>query len=234
MTTPVEMEQVKLSYGRLRVLDGVTLRVMEGECLGLVGANGSGKTALLHILAGLAAPSSGRVRVCGLDLPRRAAVARRKVGFLPEEFGVYPSLTVAEYLDFFARCYGMPGQERKPTIETLLQLVDLHHLRNTEAARLSRGLRRRLGLARALLHSPPVLLLDDPFADLDDGGRAEFAEVLRELREMGTAVVVTSRRSEDVVACSTSMALLESGRISWLREAEVQGSQPAVSLGGAP
>src|SRR5215208_2180057 len=186
----IEFEDAGFRYSQATVLSGLTLSVGEGTSVGLIGPNGSGKSTALKLVATLLRPSRGRVLVNGFDTRLDARNVRRRIGYVPEQLGVYPKMSVWQYLTFFARCAGVPSMERKTALETLLHVVDLYDERQTEAQRLSRGMRRRLALARALVHNPAVLLLDDPLGGLDGRGRLELLEVIKELRGMGITVLM--------------------------------------------
>jgi ABC-2 type transport system ATP-binding protein len=168
---------------------------------------------VLKLVATLLRPSEGWVLVNGFDTRLDARNVRRRIGYVPEHLGVYPKLTVWQYLAFFARCAGVPAIERKATLETLLRVVDLYDDRQTEAERLSRGMRRRLALARALVHNPAVLLLDDPLGGLDGRGRLELLEVLKELRGMGITVLMSGHLLGDIVQLCSHLAILREGRL---------------------
>lgn len=213
----IELEAVSVGQdGRGRgpmPLRGLTLRVDEGASLGLVGPNGSGKSTVLRVLAALVRPTAGRALVAGFDTRHHAAQVRRRIGYVPEQFGVYPRLSIGQYLDFFARASGVSQWERKNTVETMLRVVDLFDARHAAAEALSRGARRRLGLARALLHNPPILLLDDPLGGLDGRGRLELLEVLKEVRGMGITLLVATHLLGDLAQLCDSVAVLREGRL---------------------
>ncbi len=194
-------------------LRGLTLRVDEGASLGLVGPNGSGKSTVLRVLAALVRPTAGRALVAGFDTRHHAAQVRRRIGYVPEQFGVYPRLSIGQYLEFFARASGVSQWERKNTVETMLRVVDLFDARHAAAEALSRGARRRLGLARALLHNPPILLLDDPLGGLDGRGRLELVEVLKEVRGMGITLLVATHLLGDLAQLCDLVAVLREGRL---------------------
>jgi ABC-2 type transport system ATP-binding protein len=210
----IEIEQLTIESGGRRALDEVTLSVEEGASLGLVGPNGSGKSMLLRALAGLVRPTSGRVTVDGASTSHDVTTVRRHVGYVPEQFGVYPRLSIAQYLELFAHASGVSAWERKNTVDTMLRVVDLYDMRQEEAAALSRGSRRRLALARALLHNPPILLLDDPLGGLDGRGRLELVEVLKEVRGMGITLLVATHLLADLAQICDSIAVLRSGKLT--------------------
>ena len=215
---PVELEHVSVSRrdGKrdLSPLRDVSLTVAEGASLGLVGPNGSGKSTLLKVLAGLVRPTSGRALVGGIDTRLDSTAVRRRVGYVPEQFGVYPRLSILQYLDFFARAHGVSQWERRNTVETMLRVVDLFDQRGDEAAALSRGSRRRLALAQALLHNPPIMLLDDPLSGLDGRGRLELVEVLKEVRGMGITLLIATHLLVDLTQLCDSVAVLRAGRLA--------------------
>ena len=210
----IELEHLTIEHGGRRALDDVTLSVEEGASLGLVGPNGSGKSILLRALAGLVRPTSGRVVIDGLTTGHDVTAVRRLVGYVPEQFGVYPKLSIAQYLEFFAHASGVSAWERKNTVNTMLRVVDLYDMRQDEAAALSRGSRRRLALARALLHNPPILLLDDPLGGLDGRGRLELVEVLKEVRGMGITLLVATHLLADLAQVCDAIAVLRAGKMT--------------------
>lgn len=195
-------------------LDGVSLSVSQGAIFGLVGPRGAGKTTLLNILATLVAPSAGDAFVAGLSVAHEPLRVRRQVGYLPSDFGVYPDQTCAEYIAFFAACYGVPPKERATLAADLLQLVDLYHRRDAPANRLTPAMRHRLGIARVLAHDPRVLLLDEPLARLDPRARVEARALLKELSSMGKTVLLTAPNLAEVQDLCTHAALLQAGRIA--------------------
>jgi ABC-2 type transport system ATP-binding protein len=205
-----ELTQV---VGGRAALRRVSLAVPAGAALGLVGPNGSGKSTLLRVAATLLRPTAGTVWVLGYDVRTDAAAARRKLGYVPESAGVYPLLSVAEHLELFARLRGVPAAERGETVKALLEIVGLERYRHVEATNLSRGLRRRLLLALALVHGPELLLLDEPLDGLDAVGRLELLEVLREQHAMGTTLVIASNDLSALETLCTGIAELRHGEL---------------------
>jgi ABC-2 type transport system ATP-binding protein len=163
-------------------LDGVTLTIAAGECFGLIGSNGAGKTTTMRILATLLVPTAGRATLAGRDVVREHRAVRRLLGYVPESFSVYPELSVDEFLDYTAAAYGFRGAERRRRVDAVVALTDLGNTRSAGCDALSRGMKQRLFLARALVHDPQVLLLDEPTAGLDPAARIEFRQIIRELR----------------------------------------------------
>jgi ABC-2 type transport system ATP-binding protein len=192
---------------------GLDLDVAQGEIFGLVGPNGAGKTTTLRILATLLKPTAGEAEVAGINVRRNPDAVRRVLGFMPDVFGVYDDMKVWEYLDFFARCYGIPAARRRQMIGDLLDLVDLGDKRDSYVQGLSRGMQQRLCLAHTLVHDPQVLLLDEPASGLDPRARVELRELLRELRSLGKTIVISSHILPELEELCTSVAIVDHGQV---------------------
>src|SRR3954451_4743788 len=192
---------------------GMDLTVGEGEIFGLVGPNGAGKTTTLRILATLLRATSGEAEVAGINVRRNPDAGRRVLGFMPDVFGVYDDMRVWEYLDFFARCYSIPGARRRRMIGDLLDLVDLGDKRDSYVQGLSRGMQQRLCLAHTLVHDPQVLLLDEPASGLDPRARVELRELLRELRSLGKTILISSHILPELEELCTSVAIIDRGQV---------------------
>jgi ABC-2 type transport system ATP-binding protein len=192
---------------------GLDLDIAEGEIFGLVGPNGAGKTTTLRILATLLRPTAGEAEIAGISVTKNPDAARRVLGFMPDVFGVYDDMKVWEYLDFFARCYGIPAARRRQMIGDLLDLVDLGDKRNSYVQGLSRGMQQRLCLAHTLVHDPQVLLLDEPASGLDPRARVELRELLRELRSLGKTILISSHILPELEELCTSVAIVDHGRV---------------------
>jgi ABC-2 type transport system ATP-binding protein len=203
---------IKRYPGTLAVA-GLDLEIAEGEIYGLVGPNGAGKTTTLRILATLLSATSGEAEIAGISVRRNPDAARRVLGFMPDVFGVYDDMKVWEYLDFFARCYGIPAERRRRMIGDLLDLVDLGDKRDTYVQGLSRGMQQRLCLAHTLVHDPKVLLLDEPASGLDPRARVELRELLRELRSLGKTIVISSHILPELEELCTSVAIIDHGQV---------------------
>ena len=200
-------------YDRTIALGGLDLDIEAGEIFGLVGPNGAGKTTTLRILATLLVPDAGDAEIAGASLRRNPNDVRRVLGFMPDSFGVYDDMKVWEYLDFFARCYGIPADKRRRMIGDLLELVDLGSRRDSYVQGLSRGMQQRLCLAHALVHDPLVLLLDEPASGLDPRARVELRELLRELRSLGKTILVSSHILPELEELCTSVAIIDRGQV---------------------
>ena len=213
MSAIVEARGLLKRYDGTVAVAGVDLSIEQGEIFGLVGPNGAGKTTTLRMLATLLLPSAGQAEIAGWSVTRNPDEVRRVLGFMPDAFGVYDDMKVWEYLDFFARCYGLPAARRRRMIADLLELVDLGSKRDAYVQTLSRGMQQRLCLAHALVHDPKVLLLDEPASGLDPRARVELRELLRELRAMGKTILISSHILPELEELCTSVAIIDRGQV---------------------
>ena len=213
MTPIVRTQGLVKRYDHTVAVAGIDLAIERGEIFGLVGPNGAGKTTTLRILATLLRPSAGSAEIGGWSVTRNPDEVRRVLGFMPDAFGVYDDMKVWEYLDFFARCYGLPAAGRRRMIADLLDLVDLGDKRDAYVQTLSRGMQQRLCLAHALVHDPEVLLLDEPASGLDPRARVELRELLRELRSMGKTILISSHILPELEELCTSVAIVDRGQV---------------------
>ncbi len=213
MTPVVETRGLVKRYGDQLAVAGVDLVVGPGEIYGLVGPNGAGKTTTMKILATLLAPTAGEAYVTGIPVDADPLEVRRRIGYMPDFYGVYDDLRVWEYLDFFARCYGVPANRRGPMIGELLEIVGLADRREAYVESLSRGMRQRLCLAHTLVHDPALLILDEPASGLDPRARVEMREILRELRAMGKTILVSSHILPELGEMCTGVAIIDHGRL---------------------
>ena len=212
MSAPyLEIKGLKKTYSLKPILRGIDFVLDQGECMVLLGANGAGKTTLLRILACLTKPGAGTIRVGGLDIVREAQDVRHLVGFVGHQPNLYDELTVLENLLFFGRMYSVRQVHEQAV--TLLQQVGLARRASERVGTLSRGQIQRLSLARALLHSPQLLLLDEPDAGLDDEGVELLEELLREHTERGGTTLFTTHNFERAVKFSDKICILSRGRV---------------------
>jgi ABC-2 type transport system ATP-binding protein len=200
-------------YGSLFAVRDLDLDVPRGATYGLIGPNGAGKTTTMAVLASLLLPTAGVVRVAGLDPASDPAGVRAKVGYMPDVLGVYDSTTVEEYLQFFAGAYRVPRRQWPGLLGGLLELVDLTTKRDAEVNSLSRGMKQRLSLARALVHDPDLLILDEPASGLDPRARIDLRTLLVTLREMGKTVLISSHILPELQEVCTDVAIIEAGRL---------------------
>ena len=209
----ITVEGLTKIYGDRTALDHVSFEVPKGEIFGFDGPNGAGKTTTLRILAALLQPSSGRALVDGADVIEHPDLVHERLGYMPDFFGVYDQLTASEYLDFYAACYRLPKARRKKIADDLLELVGLSDRRDQAVDTLSRGLKQRLCLARALVHDPAVLLLDEPASGLDPRARVEMREILKELQTMGKTIVISSHILPELTELCTMIGIIDQGRM---------------------
>lgn len=200
-------------YGTHSALKGVSFAVNKGDIFGFIGPNGAGKTTTIRILATLLEPTTGTVYVDGVSVLAEPLRVRRLIGYMPDIFDVYPTLTVGEYLDFFAALYGFSRKDRKPILEQILELTDLKTVRDKLAGSLSKGMKQRLCMAKTLVHDPKVLILDEPAANLDPRARIEFRALLKELQQMGKTILISSHILTELSEICNSVAIIEKGRI---------------------
>jgi ABC-2 type transport system ATP-binding protein len=212
-STLINVQHVFKRYRNTYALTDFNLEIPRGSVYGLIGPNGAGKTTLLRILAALLVPTGGQVWFEGQEVSRAPSIIQRKVGYMPDFFGVYPDLTSAEYLEFYAGIHGIPRQKRASLVADLLELVELSAKRDALVENLSRGMKQRLCLARALVHDPEVLLLDEPASGLDPRARVELRELVRTLQGMGKTIVISSHILLELAEMCTDIAILQGGRL---------------------
>lgn len=210
----VELEHVWKFYGDYAALRDCTLTIMEGSCCTLLGRNGAGKTTLLRILAGLSPFQRGEIRLFG-EAPR-SENAHRRIGFLGHGIGVYEDLSARENLKFFARVAGLRSASEASS--QWLERVGLERVPNMPVRQFSRGMRQRLALARTFLHSPRLLLLDEPFTSLDDRAIAMLSELLTAARRDGATIILSTHQLREALALASHVALVENGRLRYSGE----------------
>jgi len=197
----VEIRGLTRCFGSVVAVNEVDLDVRRGEIFGCLGPNGSGKSTLMRMLLGLLAPSSGRARVLGLEMPGEAERLRHRVGYMPQRFSLYEDLTVSENLDFASRVFGLSRQRRRERSAAMIERHGLERYTRTRAEALSGGWKQRLALAVATIHEPELLVLDEPTAGVDPQSRREFWENLFELTAEGTTIFVSTHYMDEAVRC---------------------------------
>ena len=207
----IETHELTKMYGELYALNRLNLTLNQGDVYGFIGPNGAGKTTTMRILATLLNPSWGEATVCGYSIYTGSKEIRRVIGYMPDFFGVYDDMKVVEYLEFFASAYRIKGAARRKICEEVLELVDLTYKRDALVTSLSRGMTQRLGLARTLLHDPQVLLLDEPASGLDPRARIEMCALLKELRNMGKTILVSSHILPELADICNKIGIIEQG-----------------------
>ena len=209
----IEVQGLHKRYGGRVALDQLDFAVPEGEIFGFLGPNGAGKTTTIRILATLTPADGGTATIDGVRIDRQPYAVRRLIGYMPDFFGVYDRLSVVEYLDFYAGCYDVPAARRQRVTAELLELVDLADRAGDDVDSLSRGMKQRLCLARALVHEPRVLLLDEPASGLDPRACLEMQELIRELRRMGKTILISSHIVPEVEELCTWVGVIDAGRM---------------------
>ncbi len=198
------------SFGAVRAVRDVSLDISRGTIYGFLGPNGSGKSTTIRMLCGLLTPTSGEARVLGLDVRNQAEKLKQRIGYMTQRFSLYEDLTVLENLQFIAQVYAIPGSQRRTRVEQLLVDFDLQEKRKQRAGTLSGGQRQRLALAAAILHKPQILFLDEPTSAVDPQNRRDFWEILFELAEGGTTILVSTHYMDEAERCH-QLAILHRG-----------------------
>ena len=209
----IEIKHLYKRYGRFLALNDFNLKVNEGELFGFVGSNGAGKTTTMRICVGLLKADGGEVLIDGEKMLRNHRKLAEKVGYVPDYFGVYKSLTASEYLHFFASAYGIYGSDADRLTDELLDLVNLSHKKDTDGNGLSRGMKQRLCLARGMVHNPDILFLDEPASGLDPKARFELKEILKNLSAMGKTIIISSHILPELAEMCTSVGIIDKGHL---------------------
>lgn len=209
----VDIEELTKRYGKFVALDHMNLHIDKGEIFGFVGPNGAGKTTTMRIMCGLLKATSGKVTIDGVDALGRPADVKRKIGYVPDFFGVYDNLKVMEYMDFYGSMYGMSKREVEKVADKYLELVAIQDKKDEFVDSLSRGMKQRLCVARALIHDPELLVLDEPSSGLDPRSRHDMKNILRDLKEMGKTIVISSHILPELSEMCTSIGVIDHGKI---------------------
>ena len=209
----LKIENLKKTYGKHPALDGLNLTIEKGALFGFVGPNGAGKTTTIKILVGLLAPDEGTVTINGIDAGREYQKIKGLVGYVPDSFGIYDNLKVWEYMEFFASCYGLDGLVARRRCTALLGQAGLLDRADFFVDALSRGMQQRLCLARALIHDPELLVMDEPSSGLDPRSRTEFKELVQELNEQGKTILISSHVLSELAQMCTDIGVIEQGRM---------------------
>ena len=227
----LEIRDLKKNYGKYQVLNGLDMTVPDGSLFGFVGPNGAGKTTTLKIMVGLLEADGGTVSYDGFSFQEEGW--ERHVGYVPDFFGVYDNLKVWEYMEFFASCYGLEGLKARKRCSALLEQIGLEDKEEFYVDGLSKGMKQRLCLARALIHDPEVLILDEPMAGLDPRTRFDFRETLKDLSDQGKTIVLSSHVLSELSELCTDVGLIDQGRMALtgsIRDilSQVNSSNPIV------
>ncbi len=209
----LRVENLYKRFGDFLALDGLNMNVRKGELFGFVGPNGAGKTTTIRIISGLLSATGGDVWVDGKRVGKDIQVLKNHIGFVPDFFGVYDNLTVMEYLEFYGAAYQIPVREQKKRAGEVLDLVNLKDVEERFVDALSRGMQQKLCVARALLHKPPLLVMDEPASGLDPRTRREFKDMLKQLRQMGYTILISSHILSELADMCTGIGIIHKGRM---------------------
>ncbi len=207
------IKNLEKSYGSFKALKGLNLEIEKGEIFGFIGPNGAGKSTTMKIVSGLLSPDSGEVYVDGIDAIKNNRKLKDKIGYMPDFFGVYDNLKAIEYLEFYASIYGIVGDEARKLSMDLLELVNLQDKWDSNVDGLSRGMKQRLCLARCLVHNPELLILDEPASGMDPRARFEMKGILKNLKEMGKTIIVSSHILSELGEICTRIGIIKNGAI---------------------
>tara|TARA_B100002003_G_scaffold154044_1_gene142885 strand:+ start:158 stop:1102 length:945 start_codon:yes stop_codon:yes gene_type:complete len=208
----LEIENLTKRYGQHTVVDNLSFRCAPGEVLGFLGPNGAGKSTTMKMVTGFVPPSAGRVSVCGLDIDQASVEARRCIGYLPEGAPCYPEMTPSSFLEFIADIRGLTRAERKTRLDSVIEALHLGPVLNQSIDTLSKGFKRRVGLAQAILHDPKVLILDEPTDGLDPNQKHEVRELIRSMAA-NKLIVLSTHILEEVEAVCTRAIIIANGSI---------------------
>jgi ABC-2 type transport system ATP-binding protein len=209
----IELIHLRKEYDQLVAVQDLNLTIPQGEIFGLIGPNGAGKTTTIRMACGLLAPTTGRALVNGVDVEKEPERAQQSIGYLSDFFAVYEDLKVWEYLDYFAHAYKVNESEVPARVNEVIGQVSLEVKRDAMIRGLSRGMKQRLGIARAIIHRPKILLLDEPASGLDPKARLELRNLLRGLRDQGTTILISSHILTELEGFCTSIGIMEKGRM---------------------
>ena len=209
----LRIENLYKKYDSVLALDGLNMEIHKGELYGFVGPNGAGKTTTIRIISGLLKPTRGQVWIDGIPVNKDIKILKSKIGYIPDFFGVYDNLTVMEYLEFYASAYGIYGKDSTKRAYEVLEQVELYRMGNRFVDELSRGMQQRLCLARAMIHCPQLLIMDEPASGLDPGARKVFKNVLKNLCRDGYTVLVSSHILSELADMCTNVGIINQGKM---------------------
>lgn len=212
-TPQIELRNLHRVFDQTHAVNDISFEVYAGEVFGYIGPNGAGKTTSMRILATLDEPTAGDAFVDGFSVVEDPDRVRRRLGFMPDYFGTYQNVNVYEYLDFFARSYGLKGTERLSAIDEVMEFTQLDALAEKPISGLSKGMKQRLCLGRTIIHNPSVLVLDEPAAGLDPRARIELREMITKLAAAGKAILISSHILTELAEMCDRVGIIEQGRL---------------------
>jgi ABC-2 type transport system ATP-binding protein len=209
----IEIRRLHRQFGRTWAVNDISFEVPAGKVFGYIGPNGAGKTTSMRILATLDNPTYGDAIVDGFSVIKDPDRVRRRLGFMPDAFGTYPNVNCHEYLDFFARAYGLSGSDRRRALDRVMSFTGLYELAEKPIRGLSKGMKQRLCLGRALIHDPPALVMDEPAAGLDPRARIELRDMINHLAALGKSILISSHILTELAEMCDRVAIIERGRL---------------------
>ncbi len=209
----LQIDHLYKSYGKFQAVSNLTLHIPQGDLFGFVGPNGAGKTTTIRMVCGLLLPDRGNIAITGMDALTQRKEIKKQIGYVPDFFGVYDNLKVREYMDFYGSMYRMGSREIERVSDDLLELVNLSDKKEAYVDTLSRGMKQRLCVARALIHNPALLVLDEPNSGLDPRARVEMKELLQNLRSMGKTIVISSHILSELSEMCNSIGIMNHGNL---------------------
>lgn len=218
----IRVDNVSLNFGPIQAVQGISFTVRRGVIAGLVGSDGAGKSSLLRMMAAMIRPASGNIAIAGLDVVREKARVKHLIGYMPQKFGLYQDLTVGENLDFFMDIFGISGAERAKRRKRYLGFSNLSPFINRLTGNLSGGMKQKLGLACVLVHEPQALILDEPTNGVDPVSRQEFWDILREMKEGGMTIIISTAYLDEGEKCDQLGLLHDSRLLAWAPPAEIR------------
>ena len=227
MTEPaVAAQGLVRRFGSFTAVDDLSFDIRPGEIFGFLGPNGSGKSTTIRMLCGLLLPTEGDASVGGISIRKNPELVRERIGYMSQQFSLYPDLTVAENMSFYGGVYGVGGQTFRARTDALVERLDLGDIRNRLTANLSTGVRQRLALACALIHEPPVLFLDEPTSGVDPVARRRFFELIRELSGRGVTTLITTHVMDEAEHCNRLLLIQRGRRVALGTPAELKAMVP--------
>lgn len=224
----VQVEGVSKRYGRILAVSEISFQVPAGTIKGLVGSDGAGKTTLLRMIATMIPPTSGTIRIHGLDVVKDRAKVKQRIGYMPQRFGLYPDLTVMENICFFMDVYGIFGRQRQERTKTYLGFTNLLPFLDRRASELSGGMKQKLGLACVLVHEPSVLILDEPTNGVDPVSRQEFWDMLLEMKRRGMTILIATAYLDEGEKCDSILLMHGSKILAEATPKEIRSSYPTL------
>lgn len=209
----LQINHLYKNYGKFQAVNDLNLHIEKGDLFGFVGPNGAGKTTTIRMVCGLMPPTSGSIQINGIDALSNPKDIKKQIGYVPDFFGVYDNLKVTEYMDFYGSMYGMSSRDIAKISDDLLELVNLSDKKEVYVDTLSRGMKQRLCVARALIHNPALLVLDEPNSGLDPRARVEMKELLLNLKSMGKTIVISSHILSELSEMCNSIGIMNRGNL---------------------